>query len=294
MSTMPIKRKSTPSPTTEHTTYATANHQPTHTQHAHPHIPPHTANYPIDKKPNGNALGENPPSVLLAAEEPQKKWRNWWIRTLWTFIMIASFFGIIGTGHMAVIMMVVVIQTLVYKEVIQLAQMPSREKKLPWFKTMNWYFLVSTNYFLYGESLIYYFKQIVMVDAWLLPFATHHRFISFVLYVIGFVFFVSNLKRGHYKFQFQQFCWTHMALLLVVCQSHFIINNIFEGMIWFVFPVSLVICNDIFAYICGFFWGRTQLIQISPKKTVEGFVGAWICTMLFGFLRSCVRADNLV
>jgi phosphatidate cytidylyltransferase len=52
----------------------------------------------------------------------------------------------------------------------------------------------------------------------------------------------------------------------------------------FVLPTSLVICNDIFAYICGFFWGRTQLIQLSPKKTVEGFVGAWICTLIFGFL----------
>ncbi|RUS25284.1 hypothetical protein BC938DRAFT_472382 [Jimgerdemannia flammicorona] len=192
--------------------------------------------------------------------------------------MIGSFFGIIGAGHVWVIMMVVVVQTLVYKEVIQLAQVPSREKKLPW------YFLVSTNYFLYGESIIYYFKQIVMIDAYFLPLATHHRFISFVLYIIGFVFFVSNLKKGHYKFQFQQFCWTHMTLLLVVCQSHFIINNIFEGMIWFVLPVSLVICNDIFAYICGFFWGRTQLIQLSPKKTVEGFVGGWACTLLFGLL----------
>jgi len=47
-------------------------------------------------------------------------------------------------------------------------------------------------------------------------------------------------------------------------------NNIFEGMIWFFLPVSLVITNDIFAYICGITFGRTQLIKISPKKTVEG------------------------
>jgi phosphatidate cytidylyltransferase len=40
-------------------------------------------------------------------------------------------------------------------------------------------------YFLYGESVIYYFKHIVLVDKVLLPFATHHRFICFMLYVIG-------------------------------------------------------------------------------------------------------------
>lgn len=73
-----------------------------------------------------------------------------------------------------------------------------------------------------------------------------------------------------------------MALYLIVVQAHFIMNNVFEGMIWFFLPVSLVVCNDIFAYICGITFGRTQLIKLSPKKTVEGFVGAWILTIIFG------------
>lgn len=74
-----------------------------------------------------------------------------------------------------------------------------------------------------------------------------------------------------------------MALYFIVVQAQFIMNNILEGMIWFLLPASLVITNDIFAYVCGIAFGRTQLIQISPKKTVEGFVGAWICTILFGY-----------
>ncbi|TIA03699.1 phosphatidate cytidylyltransferase [Aureobasidium pullulans] len=125
--------------------------------------------------------------------------------------------------------------------------------------------------------------HIILVDKVLLPFATHHRFISFMLYVMGFVFFVVSLEKGHYKFQFQQFAWTHMALYLIVVQAHFIMNNIFEGMIWFFLPAALVITNDIFAYICGITFGRTQLIKISPKKTVEGFVGAWVFTIIFAF-----------
>jgi len=40
-------------------------------------------------------------------------------------------------------------------------------------------------FFLYGESLIYYFKHIVFVDEYFLYFAIHHRFISAVLYLIG-------------------------------------------------------------------------------------------------------------
>lgn len=99
----------------------------------------------------------------------------------------------------------------------------------------------------------------------------------------GFVFFVASLQKGYYKFQFTQFAWTHMALFLIVIQAHFMMNNVLEGLIWFFLPVSLVVTNDIFAYICGITFGRTQLIKISPKKTVEGFVGAWICTIFFGF-----------
>lgn len=99
---------------------------------------------------------------------------------------------------------------------------------------------------------------------------------------LGFIFFVSSLQKGHYKFQFSQFAWTHMALFLIVGQAHFVINNIFEGFIWFFLPVALVITNDIFAYICGISFGRTPLIKISPKKTWEGFLGAWFFTILWG------------
>lgn len=94
--------------------------------------------------------------------------------------------------------------------------------------------------------------------------------------------FVTNLQRQYLRQQFALFCWVHITLLLIVVSSHFIVNNILEGMIWFFVPVSLVICNDIFAYICGKMFGRTQLIKLSPKKTVEGFVGAFICTLIFG------------
>jgi phosphatidate cytidylyltransferase len=213
--------------------------------------------------------------------------------------MIAGFFGCIFAGHIYVIGIVTTVQIVSFKEVIAISNVPSRARKLRFTKSLNWYFLATTMYYLYGESVIYYFKHIVLVDKVLLPLATHHRFISFVLYIIGmpfplschnvnakmlsgFVFFVATLQKGHYRFQFTQFAWTHMALYLIVVQAHFIMNNIFEGLIWFFLPVSLVITNDIFAYVCGITFGKTQLIKLSPKKTVEGFVGAWVLTVVWG------------
>jgi len=51
----------------------------------------------------------------------------------------------------------------------------------------------------------------------------------------------------------------------------------------FVLPASMVICNDITAYIFGRIFGRTPLSSLSPKKTVEGFIGGIFCTMIFGY-----------
>ncbi|KAL8712001.1 MAG: hypothetical protein Q9220_003697 [cf. Caloplaca sp. 1 TL-2023] len=233
---------------------------------------------PRIKGMNGISEKEPPPQ-----SDYEKKKATFITRTIWTFVMIAGFFIAMFAGHIYIIGIVTAVQIISFKEVIAIANVPSRDKNLPFTRSLNWYFLGVSMYFLYGESVIYYFKHIVLVDRVLLPFATHHRFISFMLYVIGFVFFVGSLQKGHYRFQFTQFAWTHMALYLINVQSHFIMNNTFEGMIWFFLPASLVITNDIFAYICGITFGRTQLIKLSPKKTVEGFVGAWILTIFFGF-----------
>ncbi|VVT45078.1 uncharacterized protein SAPINGB_P000630 [Magnusiomyces paraingens] len=223
-------------------------------------------------------------TITVAAAEKEKKRQNFVVRTIWTIVMIAGFFLILAAGHIWIIALIVLIQVLTFKEVINLATEPSREKKLPWVRSLNWYFLATTIYFLEGESVIYYFKHVVLVDAYLLPLATHHRFFSYCLYIIGFIFFVSSLEKNHYRFQFTQFCITHMTLLLVVIQAHFIVRNIFSGIFWFFVPAALVITNDIFAYLCGITFGHTPLIKISPKKTVEGFIGAWICTIFMGLI----------
>ncbi|KAK4151702.1 cytidylyltransferase family-domain-containing protein [Chaetomidium leptoderma] len=228
-------------------------------------------------------IQEKPPTAEeQRSAEYEKKKANFITRTFWTFVMIGGFFSALFMGHVYILVIITAIQIISFKEVIAIANVPSRARDLQSTKSLNWYWLATTMYFLYGESVVYYLKHIVLVDKVLLPLATHHRFISFILYVFGFVFFVGSLKAGHLKFQFSQFAWTHMALFLIVVQAHFIMNNVLEGMIWFFLPAALVITNDIFAYICGITFGRTQLIKLSPKKTVEGFVGAWVMTALFG------------
>lgn len=99
--------------------------------------------------------------------------------------MISGFFTALFMGHVYIILIITAVQIISFKEVIAIASVPSRARDLRSTKSLNWYWLATTMYFLYGESVIYYFKHIVLVDKVLLPLATHHRFISFILYVFG-------------------------------------------------------------------------------------------------------------
>lgn len=99
--------------------------------------------------------------------------------------MIAVFFWAMLAGHIYIIIIVTAVQIISFKEVIAIANVPSRARSLRFTKALNWYFLGTFMYFLYGESVIYYFKHILLIDRILLPLATHHRFISFMLYLIG-------------------------------------------------------------------------------------------------------------
>ena len=97
-----------------------------------------------------------------------------------------------------------------------------------------------------------------------------------MLYTLGIIAFVLNLKKGHYKFQFNQFGITHMTMILVIAQSQFIVSNIFEGLIWFLMPVLIVVCNDVGCLsVWNILWTHS-LDQDIPKKDVGRLHGG-IC-----------------
>ncbi|CAG7823951.1 unnamed protein product [Allacma fusca] len=229
------------------------------------------------------------PEVLSSALSGlSDRWRNWVIRGIFTWLMIGAFCIIIYLGPLALMVVTLAVQVKCFAEIINIGYSVYRVHNLPWFRSLSWYFLITSNYFFYGESLVDYFGVLVNrtdVLRWLI---TYHRFISFCLYNIGFVWFVLSLVKKYYMRQFSLFAWTHVALLIVVTQSYLIIQNIFEGMIWFIVPVSMIVCNDVMAYMFGFFFGRTPLIQLSPKKTWEGFIGGGFATVLYGIIISSI------
>ena len=116
---------------------------------------------------------------------------------------------------------------------------------LPWFRSLSWYFLIASNYFFYGETLVEQFGVVINRVDFLPVLVKYHRLISFSMYIMGknhdyyqmillikiwsgFVWFVLSLVKKYYLRQFSLFAWTHVALLCVVSQSYLIIQNMFQ------------------------------------------------------------------
>lgn len=230
-----------------------------------------------------------------------------------------------GTRQLGVTVFVLVIQTLIYSELVNLAVKSSVEARMPGFRFFYVYWFAVFSFYMYASVLKPHILSALGLSASVEAAAAsvvaasgaQHataameslgspaasgsftaqlyalclgslirvlRFIvpiTFVLYMIGFVAFVVSLRRRrHFKYQFQQFGFCHLALILVVVPSTFFVSNVFQGLFWFVLPIALVVLNDSFAYVCGFLFGRTPLIRLSPKKTVEGFVGGAVMTFV--------------
>jgi len=203
--------------------------------------------------------------------------------------MIAFFSIILYTDHLMVSIFVVILQVIVFKEMLAVRYVEAKERELWGFRTLNWYFLFGTLFFAYGATVLEHCYKLLphSVFEWAYKY---HVVISFGLYIIGFTVFILSLHKEVIKYQFAQLTWTIMTLLLIVGQSNFVIHNIWRGLFWLLLPHSLIICNDIMAYFCGLALGRRfvnkPLTSLSPNKTWEGFVGSLFCTLLFAFFFS--------
>ncbi|XP_071952728.1 phosphatidate cytidylyltransferase 1-like isoform X2 [Antedon mediterranea] len=253
-------------------------------------VPPETVGIPQINEPPIPAQKDHVPTILKRL--PQR-WQNWVIRGFFSMLLILGFVLIIWMGPVALTILVLLIEMMCFHEIISIGYAVYRSKDLPWFRSLSWYFLLCANYFVYGQSLKDYFGIVLHRDFEFLQFLIdYYRFISFILYIFGFIFFVLSLVKNYYLVQFTLFGWTHIGLLIVVSQSNLLTQTMFEGLIWFIISTLSVICNDIMAYMFGFFFGRTSLIKLSPKKTWEGFIGALFSTLVFAFFFAAILAPH--
>ena len=56
------------------------------------------------------------------------------------------------------------IQFTCFYEIIKIGQTVYQLYDFPWFQALSWYFLVASNYFFFGESLIDYWSTVLQKD----------------------------------------------------------------------------------------------------------------------------------
>ncbi|XP_062111781.1 phosphatidate cytidylyltransferase 1-like [Humulus lupulus] len=194
--------------------------------------------------------------------DDSNKYRSMWIRACSSVWMIGGFAFIIYMGHLCITVMIVVIQIFMAKELFNLLRRDHEERHLPGFRLLNWLFFFTAMLFVYGRILSQRLFNTITSDNFL------HQF-------------VSSLIKYH-----MVICYTLYIASLLFCVVHHYIEEEEDVQIsiWFLLPATLIVINDIAAYFFGFFFGRTPLIKLSPKKTWEGFIDASVTTVISAFL----------
>ncbi|GMH45165.1 hypothetical protein BSKO_13122 [Bryopsis sp. KO-2023] len=246
-------------------------------------------------KKDGTIDSPRDEAVESPTAQKRAKYKSFKVRFVSTIAMIGSFLFMIYLGHVPLMALILFIQWCMVRELFELARESQQDNRIPGFRAQQWYFFGAATFFFYLRFIknnllkeITLYAPLSRLLGWLV---TSHSLISYSFYMGGLIFFVLSLKKGMYLYQFGQFAWTHMILMIVFVPSSFFISNIVQGLIWFLLPCSLIIANDITAYLAGFFFGKTPLIKLSPKKTWEGFIGGFLGTVLLSFIFTRIMAQ---
>lgn len=224
--------------------------------------------------------------VEIEETEPEivsKQPSNLYLRTISAVVLIVGVIIIISMGHWYCACFVFVLQFGIFNEILKLKRDKDMEEKSKVTIVLLWImFLIS-----FAFSFIRHFKyKFDSRDSYLLTFLIkYHTIILLTLYLLTFCGFIMKLQYKTLAYQLRLFFSSTYIMILNFFIQHSV-NVIYGGLIWFICSVLLVTVNDLFAYIFGKLFGRTQLIKLSPKKTVEGFIGGMISTCVFAIILS--------
>ena len=243
-------------------------------------------------------ISADPGAQVAAAESRTKKI---FTRAITAIIMMSSFlFIVFYLGHLWVCALIVVLQTMIFRELVALRYEKVKvefEGEVRWFRTIQWGWFFVAMVYAYGSSFLKapmgFAEQLRVGKKSLQAFGFVDELsllqaFSFALYSLVFTVTVLSFRKGLYRIQLIQLTWTLMTLAVVVAQLKFAVYMVHEGLFWFLFPVSLVVANDTFAYFSGMALGKKLIkapfLQLSPNKTWEGFIGGLILTVMYGVL----------
>lgn len=118
-----------------------------------------------------------------------------------------------------------------YRELVNIRYVEAKERKMPWFRTIQWAWFCIPMLMVYGETL-HKFSTEHQSLFWLIPLTSYTSSMVYMCYCALFVCTVLTLKKGLVRFQISQFMWSLVTVLIVVVQCQFYAKNVLSGIFW--------------------------------------------------------------
>lgn len=199
------------------------------------------------------------------------RWQSWLVRVQSGLILMSSFALIIHQGPLGLLLLVYAVQLVSFHEATEVAIIHTKSDHL---RIWSWQLVLLANIYWMDPILTKYSPETLGVIREPLCYTT---------YLILMAWFLLTIKdTSDCLSNYCHFAWTHMLILFTTLQASLLLHTLQYGMVWMIFAMSIITINDIAAYMCGFFCGSRSLIVLSPKKTVEGFLGGGLLTLVLG------------
>ena len=142
---------------------------------------------------------------------------------------------------------------------------------------------------------------LLAVAVFYFPFKVPEKVIVFLLIAtllcsIRLIYNLYNKTKGYPKANIDKF---DLSIRYIILPFTFLISIPF---IFGDYQPKIVICilifiwvNDSFAYLVGKNFGKRKLFEsVSPKKTIEGFIGGWVFSLIAAFLITQQHTDSQI
>jgi len=198
-------------------------------------------------------------------------------RLVASLVMVSLQTGLILGGYQILFFELLILQIFAFRELIKLTENPEDHKLLGFGGRVFPYLL------LLGVSLYPNYQHILEILKLPSSLIRYQPFVSYTILVVALLLYVINLTPQNDKYCYKRFGYSLCGSVIIGISFSLFASVAKISLTWFIIPISYVILNDSSAYFCGRIFGRHPLIKLSPKKTVEGFVGAMICTVSLSF-----------
>ena len=127
---------------------------------------------------------------------------------------------------------------------------------------------------------------LIMVVTILLIIFFHEKALGVVLSLIVVLIAYSIFYED---FTFEDVCYTFFETILLGFGSYQMLAIELTNKFLFGYIVIIAFLTDVFALFTGMKFGKHKLNErVSPKKTIEGFIGGWLCGMIFSFVYALI------